>query len=170
MKNDALSKAMRGRMMLAIVLSAMLVCGIPMIPVGFIYVMPVGIIGIIFTVCGFYGCPVAWTTFGSLASYRGVCSMIEEDGIYSVREIAATLGTNEKKVKQQVAYLVSKRFLRGYTFDGVDKITPVGAAATTGKTAEAALTGKCPNCGATLTEEDGKLHCRWCGGVFPLRK
>lgn len=166
MENNALKQAMKKRFWLALVLSVLLVAGIPMIPIGFAFgIYPVGILGIVFAVVGFYGCPVAWTTYGSLASYRGAYSLIEEDGVRSVNDLASTLGVPQRKAKEMVTYLINKRFLRGYTFDGADKITPISVPAAEKR--NALDLGKCPNCGATLTLDGGSLKCPYCGSVFP---
>ena len=169
MANTSLHKAIRNMLIIALVFSVLFVAGIPMIPVGFYYgIYPVGILGIIFTVAGFYGTPFVWIAFAALVSHKGVYSMIEDDGVYSVNSIANTLGMNVKKTRGMVTYLINKRYLKGYTFDGADTIVPTSALGAAGK-ANLSL-GKCPNCGAILTELGNTLRCPYCGGVFPRGK
>ena len=84
----------------------MLVAGIPMIPVGFsLGYTFLGIIGIVFTAVGFYGCPLAWSAFGGYAPMVRVVYAIEHESMYSVSEIATYLRKNEKTVQGKTASL-----------------------------------------------------------------
>ncbi len=169
MKNDYYKKALLRRGALGVILSLFLAGGIVMIPVGFANgLVPVGIVGIVLTVLGFYGCPMAWVSFGGLTEHRGVYALITEDGMRSATGIAAALGITVKRTKESIRCLISKRFLRGFAFDGVEYITAIGEdkSEEEKKARAAAALGKCPNCGATLVESDGKFRCPYCGSMF----
>lgn len=166
MINVRYKQAMIRMAAVASVLSLLLLCGVPLIPVGFsLGIIPLGVTGIVFTVLGFYGTPLAWVAFSNLASHKGVYSMIAEDGVYSVSAISGTLGKTPKAVRESVTYLINKRYLSGFTFDGADTLTPLRSGSERAGGIDAAY-GKCPNCGASLITEEGKTHCPYCGSIF----
>ena len=151
---------------IASVLSLLLICGVPLIPVGFSQgIIPLGVFGIVFTVLGFYGTPLAWVAFSKLIAHKGVYSLIAEDGVYSITAISGTLGMTPKEARDSVTYLINKRYLSGFTFDGADTLTPVRPGRDNADDIDASY-GKCPNCGATLIAEENKTHCPYCGSVF----
>ena len=169
MGDNHYKKALSVRRNWAIILSVAFAAGVVMIPVGFSFgVLPVGIIGIVFAVAGFYGCPLMWVSYSGLAAYSGVFGLIAEDGMRSATAIAGALGISIEQSRKAIVYLIRKRFLRGYAFDGTDTITATGIDKLEAErlARRAAALGKCPNCGATLVESDGRMVCPYCGSKF----
>lgn len=158
---DPFRQAMRKKMTAGIVLSVLFVIGVPCIPIGFAFgLLPIGIVGIVFAVVGFYGTPLIWTNYGTLRSHLGVYCMITEDGITDINRLAATLCLDQKKVLTQVNYLINKRYLRGYVLQDMNLVSVVPEK-------KPDLANKCPNCGATLAVGEDVLYCPYCGGKFP---
>ena len=158
---DKLKKARRRVLAMAFIFTIMLVAGIPMIPVGFsLGYTFLGIIGIVFTAVGFYGCPLAWSTFGGYAPMVRVVYAIVHESMYSVSEIATYLRKNEKTVQGIITKCIDKLYLEGYFFDG-EKLTLNENKKLKQKTAYT----KCPNCGAPLPASsgaDGHIRCPYC--------
>ncbi len=133
---------------IALIMTLMLVAGIPAIPVGFaLGYTAVGVAGIVCTVIGFYGCPVAWVAFGGYVPLKRLVYAVEEENILTVPELSAHLRRSEKDVKASIARAIDKLYLQGYLFDGVN-LTPNTKKKTNAD--GAAHTGKCPSCGAPL--------------------
>ena len=162
MKKDAnYQKSLRAAFIGGMVLSVAFVAGIPMIVLGATNgIVPVMVLGIIMTVAGFYGTPLLWTRYGTLRSYGGLLALITEEGVESVDVMARTLGVPRETALKQLNYLMNKRFLTGYLFDGEDTLTLASAARKANKS------GKCPNCGAQLIVTDEGSHCPYCGTRF----
>ena len=151
-----LNKQIRSRFVLALVLSVALPAGILMTIFGAIkglwFLLAIGIIGI---VAGFYGCPIAWVSFGGLRSQKGILRSITEDGIYSIADLASTYGMDEKKTNETVKQLIAKSYLTGFKL--VD-----GRLQKTQKDSYY----QCPYCGTRL--EEYSLKCPNCSA--PLEK
>lgn len=161
---DTFKQALRKRFIAGIVLSVLFVVGVPCIAIGFSSnIIPLGVVGIIFTVAGFYGTPLVWTNYADVRGKLGVYCMITEDGVTDVSRIAATLSITPKKALGQVNYLINKRYLRGYVLEDM-KLVPIKPEQ---KPNDA---NKCPNCGAALTVGENTLYCPYCGGEFPKRR
>lgn len=157
MKNDRFKAAVVRAGVIAAVLSAALAAGIPMIPLGFANgIIPLGVIGIVLTVVGFYGSPLMWVRFADLRACGGVYGLITEDGLRSVSAIAGTLGQPVEKVRKTLTQLTSRRYLTGYVYDGGDTLSESGDGGRL----------KCPDCGAPLTPDGDGYRCQYCGGRF----
>ncbi len=169
MVDNHYKKALSVRRNWAIILSVALAAGVVMIPVGFsLGVLPVGIIGIVFAVAGFYGWAPGGGGFWGAGGRPLVFGLIAEDGMRSATAIAGALGISIEQSRKAIVYLIRKRFLRGYAFDGTDTITATGIDKLEAErlARRAAALGKCPNCGATLVESDGRMVCPYCGSKF----
>ena len=76
--------------------------------------VPVWAIGIALMVTGFYGCPIAWVSYGNKRSLLRLVQAVEEENIYEVRELAGQLGLSEKEVRNRIDVCFNKRYLVGY--------------------------------------------------------
>ncbi len=165
MKND-IKKSCKFKLILSLILSVFLVGGIVSIIFGAISSTALLVIGIIMTVLGFYGSPIAWVSYGNLVVEKAVLFAITEDHIESVTAISHNLGITEKDARTKINHLMSNRYLTGYKLqaDG----TLVAIEKPKEKKQENLLKlKKCPNCGANLTETaDHKYKCNYCGVTF----
>lgn len=164
---DKLKKAKRGALIRALILTLMLIAGIPMIPIGFVFdILPVGIIGIAFTVIGFYGCPVAWVAFGGYGPMLRIVYAVENESLYQIDEIAQYLQKNPKEVAATINKAIEKLYLEGYFFDGKTLTLNENK-----KLKRKNIYTKCPHCGAPLApqgEKDEFVKCPYCGSVINL--
>ena len=124
---DKAAKTRTRRFVLAVILSVMLVAGIPMIIVGAIgpdeghgamhaarigYKVMMGI-GIVFTVFGFYGTPMGWVMFGTANSELTIVAAVRNEHLYTVNELAARLGKNDKETAHAAGQLRAERVSHG---------------------------------------------------------
>lgn len=172
---DKLQKARKRALALAFIFTFILVIGIPAIPVGFVLSggaegalriiwRAVGIIGIVFTAVGFYGCPISWTSYGNYAPLVRVVYAIENESLYSVSEIATYLRKNEKEVGALISKAIDKTYLEGYYFDGKTLTLNKNQ-----KLKKKSIATKCPNCGAPLPppqDETAAVRCPYCDTVI----
>lgn len=154
-------KSKRKRFFLALGFTLALPLGVIMIILGATNgIWAVMGVGIALAVCGFYGSPLLWVGYAAFAGNESVYRVIAEDGLTSVNLICSTLGMKRFSVVKHINYLMSKRYLAGYKFDGNDSIEPLIPEK------KKVFFGKCPNCGAALTAKDDGLHCPYCGVEF----
>ena len=158
---DKAAKTRTRRFVLAVILSVMLVAGIPMIIVGAIgpdeghgamhaarigYKVMMGI-GIVFTVFGFYGTPMGWVMFGTANSELTVVAAVRNEHLYS-----RTLLVN----------CVRKGYLTEYKLEGDCLVLNENTAL-----APTEVHFDCPRCGAPVTCIAGeKTVCPYCGSVL----
>ncbi len=146
----------------AIVLSMMLIVGVPMIVLGASNkIWAVMAIGIAFTVLGFYGCPIAWVFFGENRFRSALVGAVEYEGAETVESLAAQFGKPVNKIAADIRKLIERRCLVGYVFDG----TTLVASRKKEKPRERIEVGKCPSCNAVMVYENGKVVCPYCGFV-----
>ncbi len=120
------------------------------------------VLGIIFTVLGFYVMPILWVMYGTLRGDMGLLLMIEADGLHTVFDIANQTGYAIKDVRDRINKLIRKRWLTGYTFTD-DELVPIGGRPTREKKSYPAKA--CPRCGAQLPHDGEKYKCEYCGFV-----
>lgn len=119
--------------------------------------------GIILAVNGFYGSPMWLVSYGETKSIKRVIFAIENEKIYSVKDIATQLQIPEKNVKEKVNKAIEKNYLSGMLFDGENfKVN--------NNKSQVKKLGKCENCGGSLAEKDGKLYCPFCGTIYEIEK
>lgn len=146
----------------ALALSLMLIAGIPMIVLGAsnkLWILMT--FGIIFTVLGFYGCPIAWVAYGEGRFRASLVSAIECEGTVSADALAAQFGKPKQKIVADIRKVIEKRYLTGYVFDGETLTSSVRKE----RPRERIQVGKCPSCNAMMEYADGKVFCPYCGYV-----
>ena len=115
-------------------------------------------IGIACIVTAFYGCTFGWVGYGNKRSLARVVTAIEEEHLYTVRELAVQLGTSEKDIRDKIDTLFRKRYLVGYIR------TDSGVALNENRAlAEREYTKECPSCGARVTFRGTSGECPYCG-------
>lgn len=86
----------------AVVMSVLFVVGIPAIILGATNeIWALMILGIVFTVAGFYGMPLVWVSYASGFSLLRVVELVERDNVYSVEEIASQTNCSKRDVLQK---------------------------------------------------------------------
>lgn len=139
-----------------------------------------GIFVAILLFADFMAIPLGWPLlFGPLFSARQVYTMINEEGLVNITQIAKATGVNyttdtilfrlfnrteESRLKvarseviTKIRYLISHGYLYGWTFDDNYEylVRP--------EKEEIKVHGKCPNCGAKLTPD--MKRCEYCGFI-----
>ncbi len=120
------------------------------------------VLGIIFTVLGFYVMPILWVMYGTLRGDKGILLMIEADGLYTVFDIANQTGYAVKDVRDRINKLIKKRWLTGYAFAD-DELVPIGGRPTRERKSYPAK--PCPQCGAQIAHDGEKYECEYCGFI-----
>lgn len=161
-KMNAVNKAVRKQLILSLVLSCMLVAGIPMIIFGasnkLWFLMAAGIL---FTVLGFYGTPMAWVSYGNKVGLRRVVYAVTREHLLAVEKISAQLGKPEKNIRALLDECFQKGYLPGYVRQG-DTIS-LNEAKAPEETLHAAV---CPYCGAKYTYRGTEEPvCPYCGAM-----
>ena len=119
--------------------------------------------GILLGINGFYGTPLWFISYGETKAIKRVVFAIENEKIYSVKDIATQLQVPENDIKEKVNKAVEKNYISGLLFDG--EILKVN-----NNTMHVKKLRKCENCGGTLIEKDGKLFCPYCNTVYEIEK
>ncbi len=158
-----LCRKIRSRFILAFLLSVFFPAGILSIVFGatngikFLLVA-----GIIMTVLGFYGTPLAWVNFAKYKSLKLTLFLIEKENIYSVDELSNQQSKNKKYIVENISKLIEIGCLTGYLF--VDKERLV-LNENRKQGLKVPIKEKCPNCGG-LMDSDGTIStCSYCGLV-----
>ena len=120
------------------------------------------VLGIIFTVLGFYAMPIIWIQYGEQTPRIAVLDLIVNDNMLNLDSIAQSLGKRLKDIQIIVNYLMTKRFLKGYVLDG-NVLKPIE------NNEDVVVTHKCPYCGATLDLEKDISSCEYCGAKLKIK-
>lgn len=157
----------RKKRIVAIVLSVAFVVGIPLTVVGAINLKSFGltlmIIGIVFCVCGFYGTPIAWTSYGNKIQYKRTIDAITVENLRSVSEIASHINRPQKSVLKDIQTAIQNFELVGFTLDG-DTIKRFERKAEE----SVQVSVVCPNCGGInyCNELEKSAKCAYCGRII----
>ena len=163
-KEVSIEKDKKTRLAISLVVTIMLICGIPLIIVGATKSIWIVLgIGIAFTVIGFYGTPIAWTTYANFKVLKRIVDCVNEENLTTTQEIARQLQIDEKQVKQQVTLAIKKKYITGFLFDG-STLTANNKEASKKRVFE----NKCPNCGANMQQEGGVWRCLYCNSKFEI--
>ena len=142
---------------ISIVLSVLLVVGIPLIIfMASAKIYPLMAVGIAFVVVGFYGSPIAWVQFGAMKQLSAVVLAITEEKIFSVEELCSHFGKNEKEIVCFIEKSIEKRYLVGYKFNGRELVYNDNM-----NKKHIVAASKCPSCGAPIEDPDAVV-CPYC--------
>lgn len=161
MKQPVYAKV-RNSLLLALLMTFLFPVGGVLLGVGLAIGQPaMWAIGIACLACGFYGCPIGWSVYGSKRSLARLATAIEEEHLYSVQELSTQLGISEKEVRGQIDTLFKKRYLIGYIR------TENGVALNENRAlADRECTKECPSCGARVTFRGSQTECPYCGTIL----
>lgn len=157
---EPIRKALRSALALSLILTFCLPVGGAMLGVGLGFgVAAVWAVGIVLMVVGFYGCPVAWVGYGNKRSLYRLVQAVEEENIYTVRELASQLGLSEKEVRNRIDTCFNKRYLVGYKREADGLVLNENRALR-----EREHSAVCPSCGAKFDYKAGEdPRCPYCG-------
>ncbi len=114
------------------------------------------VVGIVLTVCGFYGMPLLWVGYGSRRQDRVLLHLIGQEHLLSVAELAVQTGYAEEDVRTRLKWLLSHGMLTGYVFRD-------DALVLNEHTKQKSLPSKnCPRCGGGMTILSGGYLCEYC--------
>lgn len=154
-------------LLLAFLLTLMLVGGIPMIIFGATQKLTFLLIaGIVFTVLGFYGCPLAWVRFGSRVGLQNTLIAIEQEKITNLKKLSLHLSKDEKTLRADIRLLIQLNCLQGYTLDEEGNIISNQQQ----PKEETVRVGKCPHCNAPLSFDEEMIRCPYCGIILTHTK
>lgn len=150
----------RTRLLTLAILSAFLFAGgIPAIIVGAGRATWLMIVGIVLTAADFYACPLLFVSYGGAVSLCRTVRAVEEEHLYTVKEIAMQTRRPEGTVKEELYKCIDAGYLCGYLFDG-ENLT-----LNSNRSKESATCRVlCESCGAIYeypVTEEGK--CPYCG-------
>jgi ribosomal protein S8 len=156
------------RFILALLFSIGFISGIPLLIYGFInHLYLIGVLGIVFTVAGFYGTPILWIAYSSLFFKITLFEQITLDKIFSIKTLAETNNRNEKEIINNVNYLIVKRYLTNYIIEDNKYIIDIKDIKDSNiemyaenKDIQAV---KCKGCGAVVNINRGYGKCPYCG-------
>ena len=130
------------KLMVAILLTIFLPAGILGIIFGASkHITILLIAGIIATVLGFYGAPIAWIGVGTIKSNGVILNLIENENI--------------------INQLILKGYLKGYLFK--NDILEINT--NQKQTGDVREKTKCPNCGGPMEFDGINYVCSYCGNV-----
>lgn len=118
------------------------------------------VMGILFTVAGFYVMPILWINYGELKRKRRILLLINNENIYTASSLARQLSIDEESVKNSIAYLIEKGYLTGFLFVDRERLMLNTNKKQTGETRPKI---KCPNCGALMDYDEVVSVCEYCG-------
>ena len=123
--------------------------------------IPLLVLGIILTVAGFYVMPLLWMKYADKRQYRSLMNIIENEHIYTVRDLSNQTGYTENRIRDMIKYLINSAILRGYLF----RNDTLEVNANIKQTAKNATKIKCDNCSAFMVFDGVKYVCEYCGYV-----
>lgn len=149
-------KSRFGHLTAALILSVALVGGIPMIVFGAVKgITALLVAGIVCTVAGFYGCPIAWVNFAACCANYKFYVQITEGGVHTVRELAEINGISDGEARNKVKSMIRKNWIgKNAVVDLYN--APVQKGAQT-------VSVQCPSCGAKATIVSSGEKCPYCG-------
>ena len=156
-----LKKEIRIYFLVSLMASILFVVGIPLIPIFAGTNWPIAIMGIVFTVFGFYGMPLLWVKYGSLIGMKRLVVSILEDHLLTVQELSMQLQLNEREIINRVAKAVNKRYITGFVFDGQRLTLNENK-----RPAYKVEVRTCQNCAARLEISDTAVYCPYCGTIY----
>ena len=156
-----LKKEIRIYFFVSLMASLMFVVGIPLIPIFVGKSWPIAIIGIVFTVFGFYGMPFLWLKYGSLYGIKKIVVAIIEDNLLTVRELSMQMQLNEAEIRNRIAKAIQKRYIIGFVFDGETLSLNQNK-----KPAYKIDVNTCEKCSAPLSVTETEVVCKYCGTIY----
>ena len=125
-------------------------------------------LGIVLIAVGFYGCPFAWMHFANLKTKQNLCTLVIDENIQDVEELARLKNVDMEEMLKQLKELINGRYLQGYIIVEDKYIVKNNSKTLTQQ--ELVHKNKkldvltCTGCGAPVeTFEGEKSVCPYCG-------
>ena len=117
---EKIKQDLKKQLITAVILTVSLPLGGVLLGVGLGIGQPgVWAVGIAFMVAGFYGCPIAWAAgYGNTKGLVRVVNAVRDEHLYTVQEISAQLGVNERQVRMKLDACFNKQYLTGFKREG----------------------------------------------------
>ena len=146
------------RLFFSLILTAMLILGIPGIIVSAKNGWGVLLgISIAFTVLGFYVMPISWIMYGTSLKYKRVYNAVNNENLYTVKELSEHLRIPEREMIDILTKMIFKEFLPGYRFDNNRLILNEN------KKLDRENMLSCSSCGAKYIVKGKEGICPYCG-------
>ncbi len=116
------------------------------------------VIGIVFTVAGFYVMPILWVKYGERRGDRTLLRMIETEYIYTVAGLARQSGYDANNVRERIRRMIHSHVLVGYLF--IDDTLVLNSNEKQQKAPVQAI--KCQSCGAEMIHDGTAYVCSYC--------
>lgn len=165
-------KAKKKNTIVAILLTAGLIAGIPLIVVGAVNMdenkgfAALLAIGIALVVAGFYGAPIAWTRLSTLNQELTLVQAVTAEHLHTVADLSQRLNMNGKQTSATLNNCIRKGYLTGFIREGDTLVLNENRAL-----APTTLTLDCNRCGATFTVRKGETaRCPYCGSIVQTDK
>ena len=163
-----LNKELKKLLIISLVITAMLISGIPFIIFGATKnITLLLVVGIAFTAVGFYGTPIAWVMYGEKHKLKRVVFAITGEHLMTVQKIASQLQLSEDTVRNYLTTCFNKGYLIGYLRDGDNIIENKDMA-----DKDRLISVKCEFCGApyTFKASDPNPLCPYCRSARNTQK
>lgn len=166
-KRDKFKRKKNKSFKLAFLFSVLLAAGIPALIFGAIYMSEYGwclalfIGGILMTVLGFYGTPLAWVSYGNYPKMSRLISLVLSEYVYDVKELSAQMCLGEAETANLIRKCISNGYLVGFLLKDNKLVINQNI-----EQKREAYSVKCSFCGAALTINDNNLVCPYCGCII----
>ena len=154
MKKKNIKKVKNAILILSILISVAFPAGIVATVLGAVNENTlIMVLGLVFLVVSFFALPFTWIGFGGLVTKSKIYEAITVRNVTDINTLAQIFNKHPNEIRNAVNKLISKGYLE-YTllYDKIEK--PL------------TQKSKCPNCGANLKKENGKLICEYCKSEY----
>ena len=156
-----LNKLINKQLILSLLLTLGFVIGVPFIIFGaskkIVFLL---VLGIVFSVLGFYVMPISWVFYGNKKSLKATFYAITKEKIFNLNKLSLHLGKNTNLIKEEILQLIKLQCLIGYSLDENGNIIKNEIFD------ETINLGKCPHCNAPLTYQNKEIVCPYCGVII----
>lgn len=121
-------------------------------------------VGIVLIVGGFYVAPICWVKYAEMNKTITLLKGIEQQNLYTVRELATYTTSNEKTTIARIQSAINSGYLENYLFVDNQRLELIRAR----KQELHKVSFKCDNCGALVfaDQKASNAQCEYCGKVF----
>lgn len=118
-----IDKLIKKQLIKSIIFTIMFLVGILLIifhPNPFLFML-----GIVFSVIGFYGMPISWVDYSNFKAHKNLCDQITNDHILDIQMLAKINNVSFDKMKDKVKSYLRRRYLTGYEIKDDNFLVPI---------------------------------------------